>query len=61
MSEIIVICPECGRDLVERTNRQNGSTFLGCTGYPECQHTQGIPEYVKLRREGATTLPGFDL
>lgn len=62
MTERLTIsCPVCARPLVERTNRLNGTTFLGCTGYPECQHTQGIPEYLKLLRQGYWPLPGFDL
>lgn len=45
-------CPTCGSPMVERTNRQNGSTFLGCSRYPECEATAPIPESVKLRRAG---------
>lgn len=45
-------CPICSAALVERTNRQNGSTFLGCSRYPECKHTEPVPESVKLRRQG---------
>lgn len=55
MSEPIKIvkhCPDCGAPLAERTNRQNGSTFLGCTRYPECKHTEPVPESVKMRRAG---------
>lgn len=54
MNNVTVIkhCPECGRPLVERTNRENGSTFLGCRGYPDCTHTEPIPESVRLRRQG---------
>lgn len=55
MSEAIRIvksCPDCGRPLVERTNRNTGSAFLGCSRWPECTHTEPIPESVKLRRAG---------
>jgi ssDNA-binding Zn-finger/Zn-ribbon topoisomerase 1 len=38
------LCPECGRPLAIRTNTKNHSQFLGCTGYPECSHTEAIPE-----------------
>lgn len=31
-----------------------------CTGYPECQHTEPIPETLKLRLAGAPELPMFD-
>ena len=33
-------CPECGRDMAVRWNRYG--RFLGCTGYPECRHTQSL-------------------
>jgi DNA topoisomerase-1 len=33
-------CPKCGRELAVRWNRYG--RFLGCTGYPECRHTQSL-------------------
>ena len=60
MTEIDMRCPVCNQRMVERTNRENGSTFLGCVGYPDCTETRAIPEYVKLRRAGHTPLPGMD-
>lgn len=50
--KIVKRCPECGRPLVERVNRQNNTTFLGCSNYPECRHTEPIPESVLLRLAG---------
>lgn len=38
-------CPECGRKLVERKGKFG--PFLGCTGYPDCRHTQEIDDYKK--------------
>jgi DNA topoisomerase I len=38
-------CPDCGRDLAVRWNR--AGRFLGCTGYPECRHTQPLDEQQK--------------
>lgn len=32
-------CPECGRRMVQRTNKTEGTPFFGCTGYPKCNHT----------------------
>lgn len=59
--EIVVACPDCGRPMAERENRVNGSTFLGCTGYPDfCSRTQKLPEYIRMKREGAASLPGFE-
>lgn len=49
---IVKNCPDCGRPLVERTNRVNGSTFLGCSRYPECTHTEPLPETLRLRMQG---------
>ena len=38
-------CPECGRPLAVRWNRYG--RFLGCTGYPDCRHTQPIDQREK--------------
>lgn len=64
-------CPECADGaLEEKINRNSGHRFLACDNfvakpsdsYPQgigCQHTQEIPEYVRLVRAGAEQLPGF--
>ena len=31
-------CPECGKPLVKRWSKRGA--FLGCSGFPECKHTQ---------------------
>jgi ssDNA-binding Zn-finger/Zn-ribbon topoisomerase 1 len=60
-SELRMPCPECGRAMVVRTNRENGSAFMGCTGYPDdCRHTQAIPEWLRLKQAGAAMLPGLE-
>ena len=38
-------CPECqkaGRDgeLLERKNKSNGNSFLGCSAWPRCKHSE---------------------
>jgi DNA topoisomerase-1 len=33
-------CPECGRELIVRWNKYG--RFLGCSGYPECRHTEQL-------------------
>ena len=53
-------CPQCRAPLVERTNRATGSTFLGCSEWPDCSFTMPIPTDVLLRRAGAQTLPGME-
>jgi ssDNA-binding Zn-finger/Zn-ribbon topoisomerase 1 len=55
-------CPECpDGTLVERVNKSNGSRFLGCTNWPtRCSHTEPIPAYLILMRQGADQLPGME-
>jgi len=43
------ICPNCGKPLIVRWNRFG--RFLGCSGYPECRHTE------QLDREAAAPRP----
>ena len=35
-------CPECGETLIVRRSRR-GSYFVGCEGFPECEHTLPLP------------------
>ena len=37
-ADIVGTCPKCGKPLVERNGKRG--TFVGCTGYPSCRHTQ---------------------
>jgi ssDNA-binding Zn-finger/Zn-ribbon topoisomerase 1 len=60
-SEIRVNCTDCGAPLVERTNSFNSSTFLGCSTWPRCHHTQAVPAYVAVVRAGGQPLPGFEV
>lgn len=52
---------ECGRWMIVRENRQTGERFLGCEGYAMglCNGTRKLPEYLKLREQGAAELPGM--
>lgn len=50
----------CGRPMVARINAATGSEFLGCSNWPDCRHTEKIPETVLMRRAGAMTLPGLE-
>ena len=36
------LCPECGRPLVYKRNKQ-GKAFVGCSGYPSCNYIQREP------------------
>lgn len=42
-------CPECGNMLELRTNKKNGSQFVGCSGFPSCRVLSG---YHRLEAEG---------
>ena len=53
-------CPQCGAPRVERTNRDSGVNFIGCSRWPDCQWTMPLPVDITMRRLGATPLPGFD-
>lgn len=57
-SGVTVTC-RCGAPMVERTNGVNGSTFLGCTRYPDCTETQKVPAYLEVIRAGGIELPGL--
>lgn len=38
-------CPQCGKDLVLRMakrGRNAGGEFWGCSGYPDCRHTESV-------------------
>ena len=56
-----ILCPLCGSGnyLIVRTNRHNGNQFLGCSKWPDCEYTRGIPEEWIMRIQGQRTL--FDL
>ncbi|MFC5583280.1 restriction endonuclease [Rhodanobacter terrae] len=34
------ICPKCGADMIQRSNRQTKDHFWGCTKYPACRGTR---------------------
>ena len=36
------ICPTCGATMKVRKNSKNGSSFWGCTNYPDCKTTRKI-------------------
>ena len=61
-SEVERLCPVCEGSvkLVVKENRRTGHQFLGCPEWPYCEHTEGIPESLKMEALGATKLPGFE-
>jgi len=55
-------CPDCNAEpMVERMNKANGSKFLGCPAFPQCNGTRPIPEYIAMIRAGHEPLPGLGL
>lgn len=40
-------CPECGSDLLIRTNKRDGTTFFGCSAFPKCKHLESDPNAKK--------------
>ncbi|KZC16132.1 restriction endonuclease [Rhodanobacter sp. FW510-R12] len=38
------ICPKCGADMVQRSNRQTKDHFWGCVKYPTCRGTRVAPK-----------------
>ena len=65
MPEVNRLCPDRGKPLVIRTNRANGSEFLGCSGYaPDSPahrgYTEALPEWYRLMRSGTPMLPGME-
>jgi len=51
-------CPDCGAPMVVRQNKQDGSYFLGCNGYPGCKKTMSLSETTMMELSGAPTLFG---
>lgn len=37
-------CPKCGKDLQLRVSQKTRSTFIGCSGWPECDVTYPLPK-----------------
>lgn len=48
-------CPLCGKDLVIKKSR-TGSSFIACTGYPDCKHAAPLSTGVPCPRCGKGSL-----
>jgi ssDNA-binding Zn-finger/Zn-ribbon topoisomerase 1 len=59
-SQVTVTCSACGAPMAERLNRQNGSAFMGCTRYPDCDQTVKVPAWLEVKRAGGIELPGME-
>ena len=58
-AKTVKTCARCGQPMVTRQNRESGEYFVGCSTWPDCQHTEPEPLDAQLRREGHEPLPGF--
>lgn len=52
-------CIDCGAQMVIRLNREQNTLFLGCNRYPDCKHTEEIPESVRMEILGQQKFSGF--
>lgn len=57
-TEAEITCPNCTPPvkLIVKTNRNTDHQFLGCPNWPDCNHTQGIPESWIMRVNGQPQL-----
>ena len=42
------LCPQCGNDLMIKFSPKNKSSFVGCSGYPDCSQTYPLPKLSKF-------------
>jgi len=51
--EVPMICPECGRLLIERIRKVDGQKFIGCTGFSAtgCNYTYNLEDLVEYQGE----------
>ena len=54
---IVKACKRCGALMQIKVNRTTGEQFLGCTrhipgDWDSCNHTEPLPEAIRLRRQG---------
>lgn len=59
-------CPDCGGEMMPRTNRAKGTKFWGCKRFPACRGTRDTDGLSFAERQQATRyanqveLPGGD-
>ncbi len=59
MSDIKKACLKCGKDLAVRVNGETHEEFLGCSQYPECEHTEPLPSGHYPAPSGSGDAPRF--
>lgn len=50
-------CPKCGKPMILRKRKADGNPFLGCTGYPKCDHIEQVSSQPAPASAGASTAP----
>ncbi|KKM22321.1 hypothetical protein LCGC14_1626530, partial [marine sediment metagenome] len=56
--EVPIICPSCGRLLIQRTRKVDGHKFMGCTGFFKtgCKYTHDLDNFVDYKNQSAPQL-----
>ena len=56
--EVAVGCPKCGiaTRLIVRINSATDEPFLGCPNWPDCDHTQNVPDHIWMKASGQREL-----
>lgn len=52
-------CSECGAQMRIRLNKESNTLFIGCARWPDCKHTEEIPETVRMEILGQKRLSGL--
>lgn len=62
-TQALITCPQCEEglrpkvvNLIVRTNGSTGKRFIGCPNWPDCKHTQPLPQAIIMRLRGQPTL-----
>jgi ssDNA-binding Zn-finger/Zn-ribbon topoisomerase 1 len=52
-------CWVCSSQMVIRQDKETGKLFLGCNRWPDCKHTEEIPESIWMELINHDRLPGL--
>lgn len=44
-------CPKTGHDLIIKKNKRDGTTFFGCSSFPECTYTESDPNSKRVYKK----------
>ncbi len=51
-------CPECSAELVIRSNRNDGSRFIACAGFPKCRFSEALDDALEACAARIAALEG---